>query len=461
MGEAVTKANGGTGFAAHSPREVRPTDHPLRARLGAEAHARPFMTVDAPARISHLALLADRGGAASQHALLAGLCGAFGIEPPPADATHFTADLGAGVRGLRLKWERHTEFATYTFFLPALTEAGADPFAAPAIAHVPSAWLESLDGMVLVAAHVGFEAGTPDDRGVDRARVAQFFVGVPLAGSRVLDGGAEVWSDFRIRDDGYSRFLVRDLGLREAQAGRLIQRVLEIETYRMMALLAFPPARAAGPKIAEIDGALVQLTDAMTGGAAAQDERGLLERLSRLSADIERLAAGTSYRFGAAAAYYALVEQRIDELREGRIEGVTTIGQFMERRLAPAMQTCQSVAARQEALALRVSRASQILRARVDIALEDQNRALLSSMDRRAQLQLRLQETVEGLSVVVLSYYLIGLLGHVLKAAKPFGVALDIDVALGVSVPIVVVLVWLAMRRLRRRLTRRASSTTG
>lgn len=440
MGEPVPLAN-----EAAAPATVPraglgdSTDHPLRQQLSAEAHARPFMAVEPPARISHLALIGQDELAA--HDRLARLCAAFAVPPPVAEANHFATDLGP----LRLKWERHTEFATYTFF----AAGGADdPFEPPAIAVVPRDWLGSHGPAVMVAAHAGFVAGEPGDP----AAIARHFLGTPLVGSRVLGAGAELWSDFRTGADGYARFLVRDLGLREGQAGRLIQRVLEIETYRMMALMALPLARAAGPALAGIDAALVGLTEAMADGRTSEDERGMLDRLSRLSADIERLAAGTTYRFGAAAAYHALVEQRIAELREARIEGVPTIGEFMERRLAPAMQTCQSVAARQEALALRVSRASQILRTRVDIALEDQNRELLSSMDRRAQLQLRLQQTVEGLSVVAISYYLVGLAGYGFKALKTGGVPVDVDIATGLSVPIVLTLIWLALRRLRKRL---------
>jgi uncharacterized membrane-anchored protein len=444
MGEPVPKANDGAAASA-----ARPTDHPLRQRLSAEAHARPFMAIEPPARISHLALLAGDGGEAADHGRLAGLCAAFAVAAPAADATHFAADLGP----LRLKWERHTEFTTYTFFAPGLDP---DPFARPAIAVVPQAWLGALEGAVMVAAHVGFAA--PGAGAAEPAGTARHFIGTPVVGSRVLGASAEVWSDFRIQADGYTRFLVRDIGLREGQAGRLIQRVLEIETYRMMALMALPLARAASPALAGIDGALVGLTEAMADGRRREDERRLLDHLSRLSADIERLAAGTSYRFGAAAAYHALVEQRVAELRETRIEGVPTVGEFMERRLAPAMQTCQSVAARQEALAQRVSRASQILRTRVDIALEDQNRALLSSMDRRAQLQLRLQETVEGLSVVAVSYYLVGLAGYGFKALKASWAGLDVELATGLAVPVVVGFVWLALRRLRRRLADKSSA---
>ena len=94
------------------------------------------------------------------------------------------------------------------------------------------------------------------------------------------------------------------------------------------------------------------------------------------------------------------MERRIAELREGRVEGMPTLREFVERRLLPAMKTCETVARMQEGLSARISRASELLRTRVDIELERQNQELLAQMNRRAKLQLRLQETVEGLSVV-------------------------------------------------------------
>lgn len=75
-------------------------------------------------------------------------------------------------------------------------------------------------------------------------------------------------------------------------------------------------------------------------------------------------------------------------------------------------------------------------------------------MDRRADLQLRLQETVEGLSVVVLSYYLVGLVSYAVKALSKLGLPLNPDLATGLAIPVVLVAVGLGMRRLRRHLAR-------
>jgi uncharacterized membrane-anchored protein len=426
-----------------------PADHPLRTGLANEVHARPYESLSAPVRASHLALFTGEHPAEEDLCRLAELCALYHAAAPPVPgADHYSVDLGA----FRLKWERHTEFCTYTFFQVG---AFSEPFELPVISLVPSEWLAKLDGRVLVAIHVALEPREHPRR--ELGELARLFASNTVVGSEVAGGAAIAWTDLQIHADRFSRILVHDVSLRARQAGRLVQRLLEIETYRMMALLALPLARRYGPEISRADRQLTDLTGRLAHLEGLEDERGLLGELSLLAAEVERISAATSYRFAAARAYYDLVQRRIGELREQRIEGLQTFAEFMDRRMAPAMRTCESVRERLEALAARVARASNLLRTRVDVALEAQNRDLLASMDRRAQLQLRLQETVEGLSVVVLSYYLVGLVSYGLKALRAAGAPIDTDLALGLAIPLVVVAVFLGVRHFRRKLTRGAS----
>ena len=204
-----------------------------------------------------------------------------------------------------------------------------------------------------------------------------------------------------------------------------------------MALLAFPLARQAGVEVARIDRAIAAIITALADPDVAQNDRELLESLTGLAAESECLDAATAFRLSAARAYYAIVIQRIGELREERIPGLQMVAEFMDRRLAPAMKTCEAAADRQAMLAGRVSRTSDLLRTRVDIALEEKNADLLKSMNRRAKVQLRLQETVEGLSVVAISYYLLSLIGYAAKGLKAAGLPVDTDVAQLVALPII------------------------
>lgn len=421
------------------------TEHALRFSLVNEVHARPFEQLRPPVRASHIAMLHTETGTMSDHRHVAALCESHGLPVPHEGATHYSADFGA----FRLKWEWHGEFATYTFFRGGKF---TDPFARPAINRVSEEWLAGLPGELLVAVNIAVEHRDAPERSI--GDLGEFLVADSLAGSRMAGGNAVAWTDFRLHEDGFGRILVRDVGLRSRQAGRLVQRLLEIETYRTMALRTLPLAREAGVEIADAARELNEITERMPQIEGLEDEKAMLDSLTRLAARLERLASRNSDRFSAAAAYYALVETRIGELREERIEGLQTIGEFMDRRMLPAMRTCQTTSLRQDRLAERVARATTLLRTRVDLAMEAQNRDLLRSMDRRARLQLRLQETVEGLSVAAISYYLVGLVGYAAKGFSAAGLPVPVALVTGLSIPVVILIVWLALQRVRRRLAR-------
>ena len=207
-------------------------DHPLRSALVEEDNARPFAALEPPVQASHLALVSGEHGAAADFAHLVRLCQRYGLSSPTEGSRHFACDFGT----FRLKWERHGEFCTYTFFCHNTPE---QPFSNPAILSVPRDWLEALPGERLVAVHIAVEPrnGATPLCGVDLATI---FRSATVSGSRVLGGAALTWTDFAVHEDGFGRILVRDISLDHFEAGRLVQRLLEIETYRMMALIAFP-----------------------------------------------------------------------------------------------------------------------------------------------------------------------------------------------------------------------------
>lgn len=416
-------------------------EHPQRRALVDEIHARPYLLLRAPVRLSHLAVLTGEGGQAAERAHLDQLCRTFNVAPPPADAPLFSARLGP----LLFRWERHTEFSTYTF---AADGPFDQPFKEPPSSRLPADWLKAIPGEAISAVHIAIEPASAPDRAVEQT--SALFDNNTVIGSAVHGGQARVWTDARVHADGYGRFLVKDLGLNQRQLGRLAQRVVEIASYYLLAMLAYPLARAALPKIAALERELSNSVRMLSEISGLGDESALLKRLSTLAAEAEAVAATTNYRFSAARAYSALVSQRIEDLRGARLEWMQPLDEFLLRRLAPAMETCNNVHARQESLSVRIARASDLLRTRVDVALEAQNRDLLRSMNRRARTQLRLQQTVEGLSVAAISYYLVGLIAYAAKAASGAGVKVDPDLVAGLAIPVVVALVWFAVRRLRR-----------
>jgi uncharacterized membrane-anchored protein len=426
-----------------------PSDHPLRKQLNDEVHARPSDSLRAPLRVSYLALLSAPAAAAEEWAHIDALLRRFGLRPPESRSSHFSADLGP----FSLRFERHTEFARYTVTVPGPFD---DPFSASALDALPADWVAALKGELIVASHGAVQETTPGELNPEEL-AARHFEGNVLIGSRVGDDAAIALTDFRLRADGFSRFLIIDRHLTPRQGGRLVQRILEIDTYRIMALLALPVARELTPMLASYEQELSKVTTVLES-ADAEDEATLLDRLTRLEAHIESREAENHYRFSAAAAYYDLVRRRIAELRESRIQGLQTFGEFTERRLAPAMNTCQSVAARQESLSAHVARANQLLATRVDITRERQNQALLESMDRRAKAQFKLQQTVEGLSIAAITYYMVGLIGYVAKGLKAAGLPVDYEIVMAVSIPVVVILTAFGIHHVRRTVTRTAKA---
>jgi uncharacterized membrane-anchored protein len=423
-------------------------EHPQRKLLNDEVHARPPEPIKAPCRISYLALYSDWTLQEQDIAPLIELAKRFNIEPPPTGTNHFIADLG----NFRLKWERHTEFTRYTFYVDGVVEENAEDqshniFTEPAISVVPADWLQTLPGNVMIASHAVLLDSTVDLSDYD-ALSQKYFAGNVLIGSAVAGGQGMAITDFQVQSDGFSRLIVQDRGMTARQNGRTLQRLFELDTYRMMALMALPVARELSPILTEREQEVAAITTAMAT-ASEEDETDLLDRLTRLQAAIESRHAKHHYRFSASQAYYEIVQRRIEELREERIEGLSIFREFIERRLAPAMSTCETMEMRQNTMSQRVARASQLLSTRVEMGSRRQNQEVLESLNKRAKLQLRLQETVEGLSIAAVTYYVVGVIGYGAKGLKASGYDVNVELVMGVSVPVVIVLMAFAVRKVR------------
>ena len=419
-------------------------DHELRFALAGEVHARPVHALRGPQRGSHLAMLSGEADFDADFAHLREICRLHGVAPP-MPANHFSADFGSFL----FKWERHGEFCTYSFFLPG---DFAHPFEDTALSYAPSEWLDSLPGRRLVAVHLALEPAGMDTR--SSGRIARYFHEDSLAASRLSGGAATVWTDFRIHADGFSRILITGSSLEPMQAGRVVQRLLEIETYRMTALLALPLVQELAPQIRQIQAGMSEITARLPLVEGLNETRDMLTRLSRLWAEVEEITARTSFRFDATRAYYELVQRRTQRLREERIEGLQTIGEFLDLRLAPAMATCAATSTRIETLARRLERASSLLSTQVNVALEGQNRDLLANMDQRAAMQSRLQRILEIISICALTYYLSVLLGMALRGLNRSGFTIDVELMNGLAIPFMFALTWLGLRWARRAMTR-------
>jgi uncharacterized membrane-anchored protein len=418
--------------------------HPDRDLLAGELHARPPLPILTPVTISRLALLREPGadrGAAVAH--LETLCRRYGVTPPAAGADFVLAEFGR----FTLRYERHTEFDGWTFLRQGAGPNPLDPFAETAIEAVPTDWLAALPGRTVVASHLAVS----QTEGEDEPPPPGCFVTDNLAGASIAAGAATAWTDFRPGPDGFTRILLQDHGMGPSLAGRMAQALWEVETYRMLALLALPPARACSSELGRASASLAAIAARLPGLRELEAERGALEDLTRLATTIERLAAETADRFSASRAYHTLVGRRLQSLREVRLGATPTLAEYLERRLDPAIATVEATGARIATLSTRCARAVDLLRAQVAVAQEAQTQKLLGAMAETSRAQLRLQETVEGLSVAGISYYVLSLLGYVLKPLPWMRIGVAGEAVLALLVPLVAAFVWIRMRRRRIR----------
>ena len=426
-------------------------DHPERRALTDELHARPFAPLTAPAQIAYIAIATDGAPREKCDAHLVELLKLLNIDDrPDRSRSH-----GAWTReDFRLRWERHTEFISYTLTVPNAPETPFDP---AAVRHFTRDWLQAAPGGVITAVLMQIEIAE-DLQAAETMLTDRYLPHLnaeSLAVAWLAEKQAMATSDFYIDVNGFTRFAVIGVkGVGPRRLGRLTQRMVELETYRTMAMRALPTARRLSPELSEIGEKITDLVDGIgrndaDGRMDATSEREMLQSLTEVSARLESLAADSSFRFSASRAYRAIVDERLEVIRQERVSGRQTFNEFMVRRFYPAMRTCISAEERLASLATRAERAANLLRTRVDVSLEAQNQALLASMNRRAELQLRLQQTVEGLSVVAISYYAVSLAGYILSPIGNWVGMTPKLISAAVAGPIIL-LVWLMVRRLRR-----------
>jgi uncharacterized membrane-anchored protein len=394
-------------------------EHPDRSAAIAEAHARPSLPIDVPATIHQLAISTpnEQADAVLYRCLF--------DEEADRVPRHRILRRGA----LTVKWERHTEFVSIELMSHGDSRVGEE-----LIVRIRGVFPEGASLLVALRVRVVRERSAP-------------LIDDAIGG--LLRGGIEVTSTFHVGPAGYIDLdvVVAD-GVGREQLGRRLQRVLEAETYRTMALVGLPLARRVSPELFKLETGLAEVTEMLSSGAGSDEA--ILERLQQLSAETEAMRAKTRYRFSASRAYATLVEERLDSMAEEKVGERPTLTGFTRTRLAPAIRTIVSVEQRQAELSAALGRALNLLRARVDVQMNKADQEILSSMNERQHRQLIISEAVESLSVIAISYYLLGILSYPVKALKDVGaLPLSETVTLGLLAPFVAVLVFVALRTIR------------
>ncbi|MGV3725653.1 DUF3422 family protein [Hydrogenophaga sp.] len=442
--------------APSNARMALPPDDTLRAELHNEVHARPAARIRLPALIVFVAVLNEGVSREQECAHLQRLPGQASLSPDQMRDNFVRLHFGH----YTLKWERHTEFTRYSIVQPLPQGTGlgeCEPELLSALV-MPADWLRDIPGRTVAAIKlVMLQAEMPQQTPQAQAALmaqAQRWLGGERTVVASQVGGGHSWAvtDFHLLPSGFERMLViTSPDTTETRAGRISQRLFEIETYRLMAMRGLPAVKALGPMLSQAEAQLASITAQLENKSASEQE--LLDQLVSLAVRVERATAENNYRFGATRAYDALVTQRIGELREKPIPGTQTIGEFIQRRLSPAMATVAASAQRLTSLSERISRASALLRTRVDIVTEAQNQQLLEKLTRGQEMQLHLQTTVEGLSIAAISYYVISLSLYLAKGAKAAGLPIHPEIAAGALIPLVLWAVWRTTRRIHAKLS--------
>jgi uncharacterized membrane-anchored protein len=433
-----------------------PPDDSQRAQLYTELHARPIANIALPSLIVSIAVLNAGISRGDELAHLQRLPGQSHLGLGDVESNFLRLQFATHT----LKWERHSEFTRYSlvFALPAGTEITQDPDHLRSQLDLNADWLHAIPGQTIAAIELWMLSASWDDKSalVEAAKPwMQIDPHSPyepvLASLLGRENHSMVLANFQLRSDGYERMLaLAPSGTSAVRCGRVAQRVLELEIYRLMALRGLPAAKLLAPQLAIWEQQLSGLNADLVNQSLPEEP--LLADLIALAADVEKSITSHAYRMSATNAYHEIVQQRLDEMREQAVEGTQTLGRFLDRRLSPAMATVSATQRRLTQLSERIARTSALLRTRVDIATEKQNQQLLEKLNRGQQLQLRLQATVEGLSIAAVSYYAVSLMLYASKALKAAGLPLHPEILTGALIPIVIAVVWYITRRIHRHL---------
>ena len=409
-------------------------DHPLRVALSELMHLRALPLDRAPVRLRQWVFLVDAPERVDEAAFVA----LVAPGQDPALGRVLVADEGGG-----WLWERHQEFSTWTWFAygPLGDSLGFD--AQPSEIFF---WLYGAPGEVFRGVEISVSA--PGMASPDEAALGRHIDLHRCVSCEVFDGSARIWSDFRLREGGTGRIHVANHGLAHDEVSRLVQTLLEIGNYRKLALIGFPPAREL---LAWLDGAEARLAAITSGLAMGEDSQAVLDQLLALSAEVELRAAKNQFRRGATESYHRLTLDRLEALRERRVPGHSTMSEFIARRLLPAMRTREAADRRLDDLSLRIARSGDLLRTKLGLVQDRQNQETLRGMDASLQLQTKLQGLVEGLSIFAVGYYVLGLLGYLLKPWL-HGWPGAAELLLSGLVPLVLIVAAASLHRRKKRL---------
>ena len=431
-----------------------------------ELHARPYIKLSNNLRTFHFAYLLKENDEKKSWAYLDKFLGKIDFQKLPKEASKYWVAEG---KDLIIRYECHTEFISLTLIYPNKIDIEninkAKLFDENFLRILPIEFLKNFPGKHLLSSWIEMVSSNYNYKPID---IERFFYHDNFAGSNVADDGANVFMSFKsdrtnFLGSGFRRVIIQNKNLRTRRTGRLLQRIVELETYQVLSLLGLPQVRNETINLSNLEKQITEITKSVSKTTKKNlDKKSIrypdyqqdLNELSYVVAKIEEIDSSTNYRLSATSAYYKLVEQRIQDLRESRLESFQTNNEFLSRRLQPAIRTSEAFSRRLESLATRAQRADNLVRTQIEMGVQIQNKDLLKSMELRARAQLRLQETVESLSIVAITYYIVGLLSTMVDPINFDLIFISKELFLALSVPIILISIWYVAKMVRKRINK-------
>ncbi len=431
-----------------------------------ELHARPYIKLSNNLRVFHFAYLIKENDDKKSWAYLDKFLGKINFQTLPKKASKYWVAEG---KDLIIRYECHTEFISLTLIYPNKIENKNKNkpklFDENFLRLLPTDFLKNFPGEHFLSSWIEM---VPSKHIFKPINIEGFFYHDNFAGSNVAENGANVFMSFKsdrtnFLNSGFRRVFIQNKNLRTRRTGRLLQRIVELETYQVLSLLGLPQVRQESLNLSNLEKQITEITKSVSRTTKKNlDKKSIrypdyqqdLNELSYVVAKIEEIDSSTNYRLSATAAYYKLVEQRITDLREDRLESFQTNKEFLSRRLQPAIRTSEAFSRRLESLATRAQRADNLVRTQIEMGVQIQNKDLLESMELRARAQLRLQETVESLSIVAITYYIVGLLSTLVDPINFNKFLISKEVFLALCVPIILVLIWFIAKMVRKKINK-------
>ncbi len=431
-----------------------------------ELHARPYIKLSNNLRTFHFAYLLKENDEKKSWVYLDKFLSNIDFQRLPNEVSKYWVAEG---KDLIIRYECHTEFISLTLIYPNKIEDDnknkTKLFDENFLRLLPIEFLKNFPGEHFLSSWIEMIPSKSNFKPID---IEKFFYHDNFAGSNVAEDGANVFMSFKsdrtnFLGSGFRRVFIQNKNLRTRRTGRLLQRIVELETYQVLSLLGLPQVRSETKNLSNLEKQITEITKSVSKTAKSNlDKKAIrypdyqkdLNELSYVVAKIEEIDSSTNYRLSATSAYYKLVEQRIKDLREIRLESFQTNNEFLSRRLQPAIRTSEAFSRRLESLATRAQRADNLVRTQIEMGVQIQNKDLLKSMELRARAQLRLQETVESLSIVAITYYIVGILSVLVNPINFDLIYISKELFLALCVPIVLILIWYVAKTVRKKINK-------